>query len=417
MSLSLSEASVPPLLRSHSILNTKRKMQRLISLSFPRSLRPPRCWSYSCKRSYHAILAWHSSLTSIRLNSWDKDLLGKEYLGEVSVSIEEWFKEGAVSFEDPKNMVRASCPRQFSSFHRSHKHGCLCSLSRSVSCPPGQKPRYRVPSKSSLGLSNLQLPPMDDLSKKSTQILSVDLYKQPPLCCPHHQYVHRAYIAGLAFSSHVIIQLQTRGIGTVRSRIGPPTEEPDDESDLEDDGMSSDDEGGETDDDFFDAEGTGPEAPSGFPPSASSATALGAEAAPLPTIIASPGIMPASDTPAAVPSRSRLPRMFSSRSSAKSQKGSPATPAELSLGSDYLAAKPVRESSSRSGSLTPGGTRIRRPKFRKRPTSGYNLDVSQDITGIVLLEIAGATDLPKFRNCTPAAYTIYRTRLIILSLG
>lgn len=91
--------------------------------------------------------------------------------------------------------------------------------------------------------------------------------------------------------------------------------------------------------------------------------------------------------------------MFSARS--KQSKESSATPAELTAAAnDYLGAKPARENSSRSGSLTPGGTRVRRPKFKKRETSGYNLDVSQDITGIVLLEIAGATDLPKVRAST-----------------
>jgi hypothetical protein len=44
--------------------------------------------------------------------SWDKDLLGKEYLGEVSLSREDWFKDGIVSFEDPQNAVsslRSDC--------------------------------------------------------------------------------------------------------------------------------------------------------------------------------------------------------------------------------------------------------------------------------------------------------------------
>ena len=73
-------------------------------------------------------------------------------------------------------------------------------------------------------------------------------------------------------------------------------------------------------------------------------------------------------------------------------------PDASSSGGDYLSAKSVKESTSLSGSVTPGGTRIRRPKFKKRGTTGYNLDISHDITGIVMLEIAGAEDLPKFRN-------------------
>lgn len=38
--------------------------------------------------------------------SWDKDLLGKEYLGEVSLSVEDWFKNRAIAFDDANNSVR-----------------------------------------------------------------------------------------------------------------------------------------------------------------------------------------------------------------------------------------------------------------------------------------------------------------------
>lgn len=37
--------------------------------------------------------------------SWDKDLLGKEYLGEVSLPVEDWFKNRIIAFEDPDNTV------------------------------------------------------------------------------------------------------------------------------------------------------------------------------------------------------------------------------------------------------------------------------------------------------------------------
>lgn len=100
--------------------------------------------------------------------------------------------------------------------------------------------------------------------------------------------------------------------------------------------------------------------------------------------------------------------MFSSRSSPKQPKESKASPAvaDASLsGNDYLSAKPVKEP---SGSLTPGGTRIRRPKFKKRGTTGYNLNVSHDITGIVMLEIASAEDLPKVRNSTSSTMIAIR---------
>jgi len=44
----------------------------------------------------------------LELVLWDKDLLKKDYLGEVSLSLEDWFKNGIPpSFEDPKNEVCA----------------------------------------------------------------------------------------------------------------------------------------------------------------------------------------------------------------------------------------------------------------------------------------------------------------------
>lgn len=58
--------------------------------------------------------------------SWDKDLLGKEYLGEASMSMEEWFKDGAVAFEDPQNEVY-SC---ISTIHFVHLSRHCYSIAR-----------------------------------------------------------------------------------------------------------------------------------------------------------------------------------------------------------------------------------------------------------------------------------------------
>lgn len=190
--------------------------------------------------------------------------------------------------------------------------------------------------------------------------------------------------------------------------MGPEDIGGEDESELEDDGLSSEDEG-ESEDEFFDAQG---EAPSAFPPTAPSASAIGSDSTPLPAIVASP--LPTDLAPAvrdSSPKRpNRLPRLFSSRSSKQSKESGSSSTGSTPLLSgtstpggtvsgtgDYLSAKAAKESSSRSGSLTPGGTRIRRPKFKKRARPGYALDVSQDIQGIVMLEIVRAEDLPKVR--------------------
>lgn len=65
--------------------------------------------------------------------------------------------------------------------------------------------------------------------------------------------------------------------------------------------------------------------------------------------------------------------------------------------------------SSGSGLLTPSSTmpaeggRLRKKlrNARRKGTAGteYNLGISKDILGIVMLEISGAKDLPKLRNC------------------
>jgi phosphatidylserine decarboxylase len=42
---------------------------------------------------------------SLEMVVWDKDMLKKEYLGEVALPLEEWFKNGAVAFDDVNNLV------------------------------------------------------------------------------------------------------------------------------------------------------------------------------------------------------------------------------------------------------------------------------------------------------------------------
>jgi C2 domain len=46
------------------------------------------------------------ALGVLELVLWDKDTFKKEYLGEVALSLEDWFKDGTpVSFDDPRNEV------------------------------------------------------------------------------------------------------------------------------------------------------------------------------------------------------------------------------------------------------------------------------------------------------------------------
>ena len=78
--------------------------------------------------------------------------------------------------------------------------------------------------------------------------------------------------------------------------------------------------------------------------------------------------------------------------SLSSESGVGGTPGVLSG-----ASSPAANESRPPTPVTPGGKR----KFHKgwkRPKGDYNLNAANDILGIVLLEIQGATDLPKLKN-------------------
>lgn len=57
---------------------------------------------------YPLYLSLAEKLGVIELVIWDKDMLKKDYLGEVSIPLEDWFRNGsAYGFNDPGNKVRA----------------------------------------------------------------------------------------------------------------------------------------------------------------------------------------------------------------------------------------------------------------------------------------------------------------------
>ena len=56
-------------------------------------------------------LSLADKLGVVELVVWDKDMLTKEYLGEVALPLDDWFKDdNAYGFDDPNNKVRfTSC--------------------------------------------------------------------------------------------------------------------------------------------------------------------------------------------------------------------------------------------------------------------------------------------------------------------
>lgn len=56
---------------------------------------------------YHSLA---EKLGVIELVIWDKDMIKKEYLGEVSIPLEDWFRnDSAFPFDDPNNKVSVPC--------------------------------------------------------------------------------------------------------------------------------------------------------------------------------------------------------------------------------------------------------------------------------------------------------------------
>lgn len=55
-------------------------------------------------------LSLADKLGSVELVVWDKDMLKKEYLGEATLPLDNWFRqEGVYAFDDPNNQVRSIC--------------------------------------------------------------------------------------------------------------------------------------------------------------------------------------------------------------------------------------------------------------------------------------------------------------------
>lgn len=51
-------------------------------------------------------LSLSDKLGAVELVVWDKDMLSKDYLGEVALPLEDWFNNGnTFAFDDPNNKV------------------------------------------------------------------------------------------------------------------------------------------------------------------------------------------------------------------------------------------------------------------------------------------------------------------------
>lgn len=96
-----------PRSRAHSFVVVSFLRQRNQTSTIKRTLNPT--WdSKDATFDFPIYFSLVGSLGVLELVLWDKDILKKDYLGEVSLSLEDWFRDGnPVSFEDSKNEVGA----------------------------------------------------------------------------------------------------------------------------------------------------------------------------------------------------------------------------------------------------------------------------------------------------------------------
>lgn len=169
---------------------------------------------------------------------------------------------------------------------------------------------------------------------------------------------------------------QTRGIGTIRSHQSGP--------EYEDDGLSSDEaEGEDEDEDETELKSSTPDRSSTFAevPRSSSPDLT---PTPSPTVVSLPSPQPARGF-----KKPSIPKILTRRASPS------ITSSDTAVGS-------ASQSSSRQSTLTTASTGSKRKvipsRWQGQKSGAFELDAANDIVGIVMLEIHGATDLPRLRN-------------------
>ncbi|KAF8055577.1 phosphatidylserine decarboxylase-domain-containing protein [Lyophyllum atratum] len=372
-------------------------------------------------------LSLADKLGAVELVVWDKDMVGKDYLGEVAIPLDEWWGDEGRSFgwDDPAN-------KAFTVNLQSTRAGTAASGAVHVKLGFVKPPQ-----------SQTQLE-FDEVFAELVKRSRPSLVSAPP----------------------------TEGVGTIRSSTGGPQ--------LEDDGgLSSDDPDSESEDEYVDA-----------PESSSSSTQASplldiytppkkaSQSTPQPPLLtvqpSSPIHDPDSKTPTAsiagvlTPTQGSTPTPTSTPSTATTPSGPP--PATVKPPSSPSFAKKMfpipiplprrlsglssSSSNSSSGSLGTPSPAVPPPNPVIDPVSGnlpalsvpaiegkkgkgrraregkaYSLDAQNDILGIVMLEVLKAEDLPKLKNMTRTGWDmdpfvvvsfgkkVFRTRVIRHSLN
>ncbi|KAI0245970.1 phosphatidylserine decarboxylase-domain-containing protein [Lactifluus subvellereus] len=314
---------------------------------------------------------------------WDKDMLKKEYMGEHALPLDEWFKGNAFAFDDPDNEASLPCDRTATS-------GQITSV---------------FPQPFSLNLMSSRA------TTNASGTIHIKLgFVHPPNSTspPEFEQTYKSLIKRSRPS--LVSAPPTQGIGTIRSyQTGP---------EYEDDGLSSDEAEGQEceadeDEDETEPKTSTPDRFSAFvdDPRSSSPDLT---PTPSPTAVSLPSAQQGRGF-----KKPSIPKILTRR-------------AASSTTSDAALSGPSQSSSRQSTTMTAttGSKRKGIPsRWQGQKSGAFELDAANDIVGIVMLEIHGATDLPRLRNMTRTGWDmdpfvvvsfgkkVFRTRIIRHSLN
>ncbi|OCH86472.1 hypothetical protein OBBRIDRAFT_838129 [Obba rivulosa] len=326
----------------------------------------------------HLSLA--DKLGGLELVIWDKDVLRKDYLGEVAIPLEDWFKNGnAFGFDDPAN-----------------------------------KPI-------SVGVVSTRV----NLQATGTVQLKLG-FVNPPNTTSLMDYTEVYHELDKRSRPSLVSAPPTEGIGTVRSTSGGPA--------YEDDGLSTDEgELSETDEEDIPLSSSlnqlyiAPISPASEPVLASPQPRAAPVEIPSRPTPPSSQKTPVGHKPPSPSLAFNIPKIFPKRG---------ANVRSLSMDATKMPVIPPSPSPGLLSSTPPQTprpqTQQQKSKFRKSWTAkktDYNLNAENDVMGIVMLEIQGATDLPRLKNMTRTGWDmdpfvvisfgkkVFRTRVIRHSLN
>ncbi|WVF69626.1 phosphatidylserine decarboxylase [Kwoniella sp. CBS 6097] len=382
---------------------------------------------------------------------WDKDLMRKEYMGELAIPVEKWFPDGAIylwSDNIPLLTHRLLSTRR--------KHQVTGTVTFQIGfIPPKDAPDSEEALKRVRRVYGA-LVEQANVGRSSIGVMGVPAHKGIGTVKMRHDEPVKA--SGLSKPTSLISSATSAIVGSLtgghkmtpvssstpqqqQQRVEDDGEGEDDDESLSDDGMSSSSSDEEFED-TLDVEGE-------TPPAVSESPSV------LENVIA--GV---SDQTSGLPEH----KGGSTSSGERSKSAGLLAPSSAVPGSrvakqpgdkgyfDPMARSGSGDSpsgASTPGVTTPGGTKMRRPLFKrgksrtessslsqpqtvhKRKSRGFNFDASQgkEVLGIVILEIKGAEDLPKLKNALRVSFDmdpfvvisfgkkVFRTRVIRHSLN